>query len=144
MTLEVIIPVEDYVAFSKDGLLSEQALAWVEDITERVNLLTDRPKPGTLTDGANIAWDAEAIQFASVTLGGDRVLDNPTNLVAGQRYYLLVTQDGAGTRLLTYGSAFLWPGGTAPTLTTAAGAVDLLEFISDGTSLYGDSKLNFS
>lgn len=91
----------------------------------------------TLTDGASIAWNVANGAFATVTLGGNRALANPTNLVAGASYALKVTQDGTGSRTLSYGSAFKWAGGTAPTLSTTAGAVDILTFISDGTNLYG-------
>lgn len=37
-----IIPVEDYVLFTEKGFLSEQALAWCEDISEETNSLSDR------------------------------------------------------------------------------------------------------
>jgi len=90
-----------------------------------------------LTDGASIAWDAALGAFATVTLGGNRTLANPTNLKAGAAYALMVTQDGTGTRTLAYGSAFKWAGGTAPTLSTTIGTVDILTFISIGGNLYG-------
>lgn len=90
-----------------------------------------------LTDGATIAWDVSGGALGTVTLGGNRTLANPTNLQAGASYAIKVTQDGAGNRTLAYGSAYKWAGGVAPVLSTAAGAVDVLTFISDGTNLYG-------
>lgn len=90
----------------------------------------------TLTDGANISWDADSGHAAVVTLGGSRTLDNPTNLVVGTMV-LRVVQDGTGSRTLAYGSAYKWSGGTAPTLTLTGAAVDLLTFYCDGTNLYG-------
>lgn len=87
-----------------------------------------------LVDGASIPWNL-ALGSGGVTLGGNRALANPTNIVPG-RFALKVVQDGTGTRLLTWGAAYLHPGGTAPTLSVAAGAVDLFEFVSDGTNLY--------
>lgn len=98
----------------------------------------------TLTDAANIAWNLNTNQVASVTLAGNRTLDNPTNMKDGSTYLLRVIQDATGSRTLAYGTAYKWPGGTAPTLTTAANAVDYLTFISDGTSMFGDSRLDFS
>lgn len=97
----------------------------------------------SLTDGASISWDVSANQVASVTLGGNRTLANPTNLQNGGTYILIVKQDGTGSRTLAYGSVYKWPGGTAPTLTTTASAVDILSFVSDGTNMYGVSQLNF-
>jgi len=103
------------------------------------DLPTTLPVLGTqaLTDGASIAWDVSLGAFATVTLGGNRTLANPSNLKAGAAYAVKITQDGTGTRTLAYGSAYKWAGGTAPVLSTAIGAVDILTLISDGTNLYG-------
>jgi len=90
----------------------------------------------TLTDAASIAWNLATGGFATVTLAGTRALANPTNMVAGGRYTLIVKQDGTGSRSLTYGTAYKFAGGTAPTLSTAASAIDILTFVSDGTSMY--------
>jgi hypothetical protein len=98
----------------------------------------------TLTDAANISWDLESNQVAKVTLAGNRTLDNPTNMVDGATYILRVIQDGTGSRTLAYGSAYKWAGGTAPTMTTTAAAIDILTFISDGTNMFGVSSLEFS
>ncbi len=88
-----------------------------------------------LTDAANIATDASLGNVFSVTLGGNRTLDNPTNLVSGFTYIWVITQDGAGSRTLAYGNLFKWPGGTIPTLSTAIGAVDTISAVYDGTRL---------
>lgn len=98
----------------------------------------------TLVDGASIAWNVANGVSAEVTLAGNRALANPTSLQAGAGYLLIVRQDGTGGRTLTYGSAFRWPDGTAPVLSTAAGAVDILTFVSDGTALYGAIAKAFS
>lgn len=89
-----------------------------------------------LTDAASITWNASLAQIASVTLGGNRAVANPTNLKVGS-YILHVVQDGVGNRTLTWGSAFKWPAGVAPVLTTTANRRDLFSFICDGTNLYG-------
>jgi len=98
----------------------------------------------TLSDGANIAWDLDTDQSSIVTLAGNRTLDNPTNQKAGGTYALIVKQDATGGRTLAYGTVYKFPGGTAPTLSTAANAIDLLTFISDGTDMYGVATLAFS
>tara|TARA_R110002060_G_scaffold70274_2_gene78867 strand:+ start:690 stop:1826 length:1137 start_codon:yes stop_codon:yes gene_type:complete len=66
-----------------------------------------------------------------------------SNPVAGTSYLFFFRQDGTGTRTVDF-SGFKWPGGTAPTLSTAAGAVDIVSGISDGTNIYADTTKNFS
>lgn len=97
-----------------------------------------------LTDAANIAWNLDTAQAAKVTLGGNRALSAPTNQHAGATYTLLVVQDGTGSRTLSFDAIYKFAGGTDPTLSTGAGAVDILTFLSDGTSMYGGSILNLS
>lgn len=92
-----------------------------------------------LTDAASITSDIQTINrgLGTVTLAGNRTLANPSNMVAGTmaKWDIVVTQDGTGNRTLAYGSAYLKVGGTV-TLSTAAGAVDTLHFLSDGTTIY--------
>ena len=89
-----------------------------------------------LTDATNIAVNASLSNSFWVTLAGNRTLNNPTNLVAGFTYTFRVIQDATGSRTLAYGTAYKFPGGTDPTLSTAANAIDYLSCASDGTSLY--------
>ncbi len=98
----------------------------------------------TLTDAATIAWDVNVAQAATVTLGGNRTLGAPSNMQAGATYILRVKQDGTGSRTLAYNAVFKWPGGSAPVLSTAAGATDILTFYSDGTSMFGTIQKAFS
>jgi hypothetical protein len=87
-----------------------------------------------LSDGATITPDFAVANNFSVTLGGNRTLANPTNLTAGQSGVIVITQDGTGSRTLAYGSNFKFPGGTAPTLTTTASAVDVLAYYVESAS----------
>ena len=80
----------------------------------------------TLTDATTISTDASASNHFYVTLAGNRTLANPTNLRDGVILNWWIKQDATGSRTLAYGSMFKWPGGTAPTLTTTANAVDLI------------------
>jgi hypothetical protein len=98
-----------------------------------------------LTDGATITPDFALANNFSVTLGGNRTLANPSNLVAGQSGVIKITQDGTGSRTLAYGSNWDFAGGTAPTLTTTANAVDILAYYVDSSSnitarLIGDRR----
>jgi len=82
-----------------------------------------------LSDGANIATDAALGDLFTVTLGGNRTMDNPTNPVSGKRITYRITQDGTGSRTITWGSAFR--GSTdvpLPTLTTTLNKIDYVAF----------------
>lgn len=91
----------------------------------------------SLTDGATINTNAGLAEAFRVTLGGNRTLANPTNMADGRTYVWRIKQDGTGSRTLSYGSKFKWPAGTPPTLSTAAGAVDVITAIywSDSDTL---------
>ena len=83
----------------------------------------------TLTDGATITPDLADSNNFTVTLGGNRTIANPTNIVAGQAGSIFVVQDGSGSRTAAFGSYWDFAGGTAPTLTTTASAVDRIDYI---------------
>jgi len=98
-----------------------------------------------LTDGATITPDFSDSNNYSVTLGGNRTLANPTNLVAGQSGCIWITQDGTGSRTLAYGSYWDFTGGTAPTLTTTANAVDCLVYaVQSSTKITAQLITNLS
>lgn len=98
----------------------------------------------SLTDGATINWDLSQNQVAKVTLAGNRTLAAPTNLVDGATYILTITQDATGSRTLSWNAAYEFPGGTDPVLSTAANSVDIVTFVSDGTSLFGVAQKAFA
>jgi hypothetical protein len=88
-----------------------------------------------LTDAATVAWDTTN-QVATFTfVSSNRTMGAPTNLKNGAFYALAVIQNG-GSNTLTWNAVFKWASGTAPTLSTAAGAKDYFTFRSDGTNLY--------
>lgn len=98
-----------------------------------------------LSDGASITPDFSATNNYSVTLGGNRTLENPTNITAGQSGVIFISQDGTGSRTLAFGTYWDFPGGTAPTLTTTASAVDLLVYtVRTTTSIQANLIANFS
>jgi hypothetical protein len=91
----------------------------------------------TLTDAASIIVDGSLGAVYKVTLGGNRTLANPTNLVPGAIYSFMFTQDATGSRSLTFGSSYHFPSGiSTPALSSAAGVTDAAQFVSDGTYLY--------
>lgn len=100
---------------------------------------------GTLTDGATITPDFAADCNFTVTLGGSRTIANPTNITAGQSGSIFIVQDATGSRTLNWGSFWDFPGGTAPTLSTAANAVDRVDYIvRSSTSIHTVFTANYS
>jgi hypothetical protein len=95
-----------------------------------------------LTDGATITPNFALANNFSLTIGGNRTLANPTNLTAGQSGAIVITQDSTGSRTLAYGSNWKFAGGTAPTLTTTASAVDVLVYYVESASRITASLIN--
>lgn len=83
----------------------------------------------TLTDGSTITPDMADSNNFTVTLGGNRTLANPSNLTAGQSGSIFIVQDATGGRTLAYGTQYDFIGGTAPTLSTGANAVDRIDYV---------------
>jgi hypothetical protein len=92
------------------------------------------PTVTTLTDASTIAIDFSTSCNFTVTLGGNRTMGAPSNAVAGQSGSIFIVQDGTGSRTLAWNSVWKWPAGTAPTLTTTAGAVDRVDYIVRSSS----------
>jgi hypothetical protein len=75
--------------------------------------------------GLNFEW----------TLNGALMLNTPTNLVNGTNGLIWFIQDGTGSRTLTLASGVGKIGGT-PTLSTAAGSIDIVPYAVRGGVLY--------
>jgi hypothetical protein len=93
-----------------------------------------RGTPVALTDAATVAVDLSLSNNYTLTLAGNRTLGAPTNQTAGQSGLIVITQDATGSRTLAYNSVWKFPGGTAPTLTTTASAVDVLAFYVESST----------
>ena len=98
-----------------------------------------------LTDGATITIDMADSNNFSVTLAGNRTFANPSNDTAGQSGSIFITQDGTGSRTASWGTDWEFAGGTAPTLTTTAAAVDRVDYvIKSGTSIQAVATLAYA
>lgn len=90
-----------------------------------------------LSDGATVNWDASLGAIATITTAGNRTFAAPTNLKAGGRYVLTITQDGTGGRTPTFNAVFKTANGTPfPQPQTGAGLATVYAMTSDGTSLF--------
>jgi len=112
------------------------------DIRADLNFVGDIDN--VLVKVANVAWNVAESRNTTLTLEGDLEIDNPTNMVNGGKHTMLVTQDATGSRTVTWGSAYKWPGGTAPTLSTGVNDIDKIKFYTNGTNMFGTFALDFS
>ena len=88
----------------------------------------------TLTDAASITSDFAKGNNFLVTIGGNRTLAAPSNAVAGQSGSIYIIQDGSGSRTLSYNTVWQFVSATVPTLSTGAGDVDMLVYMTRSAS----------
>ena len=81
------------------------------------------------SSAGTITLDFGASCHHSVTLAHNTTFADPSNEVVGQSGSIIITQDGTGSRTASWNSAFKWAGGAAPTLSTAASAVDRIDYL---------------
>lgn len=94
-------------------------------------------KENTLASSASVTPDASLGNCFKLTTSASFTLNDPTNApLAGYSMTLTirVTQGGAGSHVITWGSGYKFPAGAAPTLSTAVGAVDLISCEYDSAS----------
>ncbi|WP_395451200.1 hypothetical protein ACHMW7_16240 [Aminobacter sp. UC22_36] len=95
----------------------------------------------SLTDAATIAVDMSTFINASVVLGGNRTLGNPTNPKVGQSGFILLVQDGTGGRTVTFASNWKFAGAVDPVLSTAAAENDFLFYTVINSSFIAASLM---
>jgi hypothetical protein len=133
-------PTSDVTVTLPDATTTVAGLAVAQSFTK-----AQRGTPVALTDGSSVAVDLSLGNNFTLTLAGNRTLAAPTNVTAGQSGVIVVTQDGTGSRTLAYNSVYKFAGGTAPTLTTTASAVDVLAYyVESSTRITVTSLLNVS
>ena len=94
-----------------------------------------RSRVETVTVGAaNVTIDLANTNVFNLTLGTNSNLNRPSNITVGQAGTIFVSQDGSGSRTLSYSSVWDFIGGSAPTLTTTASAVDRIDYVVFSTS----------
>jgi len=82
------------------------------------------------------------VQTATLTASTPCTFTMPT-ATAGTSFILKLTQAASGMTTATF-TGVKFPGGTAPTITATASAVDIISFIADGTSWFGSAIQNLS
>src|SRR5690606_18176566 len=80
------------------------------------------------------------LHIGTLTANATVTFSNP---VAGAIYKFVLTQDGTGSRTVTWPAEVKWEGGVAPTLTTEAAATDIITCTYIGTTYYCSAQLDF-
>jgi hypothetical protein len=79
-----------------------------------------------------------------LALGNDHRITMPagnitialSHATVGQKFLVSITQDGTGSRTVTWFTTIKWAGGSAPTLTTTASKRDTFGFVVTGSGTY--------
>lgn len=111
---------------------------WSDQILARIGGLTGGTYSAIASSGGSIFWDLNMTPVAVVTLAnGVNTLSPPVNLVAGLLYRLTIIQpaSGASGTISWPKPPMVFPGGVAPTLSTANNAFDEVIFDCDGTNM---------
>lgn len=129
---------EARIAYQRADFLE---LRWANSDTAFVetNYVTQQPYNSqvTLADGATVTPNFALGKDFEWTIGGNRTLANPLNKTTGKTGKIRIKQDATGTRVITYGTDWKFPGGAGVggVLSVAANAVDEFEYRvqADGT-----------
>lgn len=141
---------EDYLT----GAVNSAVSIYYDNAVKIATTNTGAQITGTLlattdTDTSNtgsITLDFETNQNFILTLTGNITLANPTTEQLGQSGVITFVQDGTGSRTLTLGSQYLTAGGSGITLSTDAGAVDIVPYFvrASGSILLGAIQKAFT
>lgn len=71
-----------------------------------------------------------------ITMPAGNITVALSNVSSNQVFMVSITQDGTGSRTVTWFTTIKWAGGTAPTLTTTASKRDMFGFIRTGSNTY--------
>lgn len=134
----VVLTDAEYAALTTS---TTRALSAPSTVADPVRPSTD---PGGLAPrNLGTVTTAQLVQpgYNSMVLGAATIVLTAGGFVNGtySRALVELKQDATGGRLVTHPAGVKWAGGAAPTLTTTAAKVDLIEYFSrdGGTTLYG-------
>lgn len=82
----------------------------------------------TTTFGATTTFDFSTFTNTVVTLTGNITTMTFSNVIAGKAGSIRFIQDGSGNHTTVWNSILKWPAATAPALSTAINAVDVLNY----------------
>jgi hypothetical protein len=97
---------------------------------------------GTVGASSTLALTNGTVLTATLTASTPCTFTMPT-ATAGKSFILILTQASSGMTTATF-TGVKWPGGTAPTITATASAVDIISFVANGTSWFGSAAQAFA
>ena len=97
---------------------------------------------GTVGAAHTFTITTGTVQTATLTASTPCTFTMPT-ATAGTSFILRLTQAATGMTTATF-TGVKWAGGTAPTITATASAVDIISFIAVGSTWYGSAIQNLS
>ena len=97
---------------------------------------------GTVGASSTLALTNGTVLTATLTASTPCTFTMPT-ATAGKSFILILTQAATGMTTATFTSV-KFPGGTAPTITATASAVDIISFVANGTSWFGTAAQAFA
>ncbi|MAK52324.1 hypothetical protein [Marinobacter sp.] len=90
--------------------------------------------------------DFQTYQNFILTFTGNVTLANPSTEAVGQSGFIIIIQDGTGSRTLALGTDYETAGGAGLTISTAASAVDVVPYVvkASGSIQLGAAQLAFA
>ena len=88
---------------------------------------------GSVSGDQSSALNATNGSIYTLTATGGITINSIANAVAGTSMTIIITQDGTGSRTLTSSMKFV---GGSKTLTTTAGAIDVISVFFDGANYF--------
>lgn len=119
-------------ALTVDALNLSGVVAGNDQQVVRVELKDFSETVVTADTGTAYTVDLEAGNVLDLTLTGNvtYTFSNPPASGKGGAFTLIQTQDGTGSRSVTWPGSVEWAGGEAPTVTATAGATDVFTFVT--------------
>ena len=148
---DVFIADDKKIQFGND---QDATIEYDEDGTDKLSIAGAQVVFGKSVLGsvqtAN-ATGSTTLDFATyqnflLTATGNITLANPSTETVGQSGFIVIKQDGTGSRTLSIGTQYVTVGDAAYTLSTAANAIDLIPYVvqADGVILLGSPSLAFA
>lgn len=112
---------------------SDQSVIFPGAVTHSGTSTFNKPAVGPTTplasSGNEVIFNMSQRNNYTLTLNENTTVLQPSSTTIGQSGSIIITQDGTGSRTAAWHADFKWAGGTAPTLTTTASAVDRIDYI---------------
>jgi len=118
---------------------SDQVEIGDTDLAEKIKMVMgvyQSPQTYTPAGAATATLDLNKSNNHRITMPAGNITIAVSNEVSGQGFRVEITQDGTGSRTVTWFTTIKWAGGSAPTLTATGSKRDVFGFIVTGADTY--------